>query len=91
MQPDGSLRTSTVPARQLADEGPAGRAYIPTLAIRETVGAGTRMADPQGVPNYFMYQIEVSWGSRSAKILEVLVDEEHGVISHVLMKRVPRP
>ena len=83
MQPDGSLRMYPAPTRQLAGE----RAYIPSLAIRETIGAGARMADPQGVPGFYMYEIEVAWGSRSTKILEVLVDEQGGSIAHVLMRR----
>lgn len=45
------------------------RSYIPVNAILETVRAGERIPDPQGVANHFMYTI----GSGRGK-LEVLVD-----------------
>jgi RHS repeat-associated protein len=74
---DGSLRLSRTVAAQLANQ----RGYIPVSAILEAVRGGTRIADPQGVANHYMYRIAAQNGT-----LEVLVDESNNVINHVLYR-----
>jgi hypothetical protein len=77
----GALRTTETVARQLA----GSRSFIPTQAILETVASGQRVADPQGVKGLFMYSADVVYGA-GRKTLDVLVNEETGVVAHALVK-----
>jgi RHS repeat-associated protein len=80
---EGTLRVTKTVAAQLEAE----RSFIPVNAILETITGGTRVADPQGVANFFMYTAEVSSNGSTGRLLEVLVDEANGIIAHVLYKR----
>ncbi len=70
-------------AQQLARGGE--RAHIPTQSILDTIGSGTRVADPQGVAGQFMYTAEATFNG-STRTLEVLVHEASGQIRHVLFR-----
>jgi hypothetical protein len=78
---DGTLQTSVTVANQLFGV----RNFIPVQAILATIATGVRTADPQGVANQFMYTAEVVFNG-SERILDVLVNEETGIITHVLYK-----
>jgi hypothetical protein len=79
---EGRLITSATVARQLAGE----RGYIPIQAILTAIGSGVRVSDPQGVAGRFMYTVPAVY-NRTEGFLEVLVNETHGVIEHVLFFR----
>jgi hypothetical protein len=81
---DLSLRVSKTVADQLA--GP--RSYIPNQSILQTIGSGSRIADPQGVAGHFLYRSPAAY-NRTAGTLEVLVDETNAVINHVLFRGGP--
>lgn len=78
---EGTLRTSVTVANQLA--GP--RSFIPIQSILGTIASGTRVSDPQGVANQFMYRAEAAYNG-SVRMLEVLVNENTNTIVHVLFK-----
>jgi hypothetical protein len=78
---EGTLNVSQTVAAQLA----GSRSFIPVQSILETIGSGTRIADPQGVAGQFMYRAAATFNG-SARTLEVLVHEELGQIRHVLFK-----
>lgn len=73
-------------AKQLAPGG--SRSFIPTQSVLDTIGSGTRVADPQGVAGHFMYRAPASFNS-STGTLEVLVDEASGQVRHVLYTSGP--
>ncbi len=75
----GTLRTTATVARQLAGI----RNFIPIQGIMAAIAVGSRVADPQGVENFFMYTAEVATTTGQG-ILEVLVDEGTWTIAHVL-------
>ena len=76
---DGSLRVSKTVANQLA----TGRSFIPNQSILQTIGSGTRLADPQGVGGHFMFRSGATFNGSLGQ-LEVLVNQNIGVINHVL-------
>jgi RHS repeat-associated protein len=75
----GTLRTTATVAQQLA----GARNFIPVQAILAAIAAGTRIPDPQGVANYFLYTAQAAFNGGQG-ILEVLVDESTWTIAHVL-------
>jgi hypothetical protein len=84
--PDGTLNTSKTVAQQL--KGP--RSYVPVQSILETIGAGTRIVDPKGIPGHFMYRAAAVLNGTPGT-LEVLVEESSGQIRHVLFLRGALP
>jgi hypothetical protein len=82
--PDGGVNVSATVAKQLAGQ----RAFIPNQAIMETIGSGTRLADPKGVAGHFMYKVPASVNG-SGGTLEVLVDEVSAQVRHVLFRSGP--
>jgi hypothetical protein len=81
---EGALRTTQTVADQLA----GARSYIPVQSILDTVSSGTRIPDPQGVANQFLYTAEAAYNS-SRGTLEVLVNEATNTITHVLYRSGP--
>jgi len=79
----GGVRVSETVAKQLVPG--AERSFIPSIGILEAIGSGTRVADPQGVPGRFMYQIGVQISDKP-RTLEVLVNESAGIVEHILVK-----
>jgi RHS repeat-associated protein len=86
---NGTLNVSRTVARQLTI---GDRAFIPSRAIVEAISYGRRAADAQGVASQFMYSIGASYLRQnrtwSSGALEVLVNEESGMIVHVLYRAV---
>jgi len=78
---EGTIRTSETVARQLT--GP--RNYIPIQSILDVIGTGTRVPDPHGVAGRFMFSAPASF-NQSVGRLEVLANEQAGIIEHVLFR-----
>jgi RHS repeat-associated protein len=83
---DGSLRVSNTVAQRMAT---AGR-FVPNDAILRVVGSGTRGVDPRGAAGHFMYRGPGVSPHGNLGTLEVLVNEQIGVINHVLFKSGPK-
>ena len=83
---DGSLRVSNTVAQRMATPG----RFVPNDAILRVVGSGSRGVDPQGVAGQFMYRGPGLSPHGNPGTLEVLVNEQIGVINHVLFKSGPK-
>lgn len=82
---EGGLKLSQTVENQLLGEGAKNRSFIPAQSILETIGSGSRVADPQGVAGQYLYTAGATYNG-SKGTLEVLVNEESGQINHVLFK-----
>jgi hypothetical protein len=70
-------------SKTVANQLATGRSFIPNQSVLQTIGSGSRIADPQGVAGHFMFRAGATFNG-SAGQLSVLVNENIGVINHIL-------